>query len=180
MKPVDPIENLDQALLLFFNFLPVLDRIGQMQMSGAKDEILIVRQRHLGLLSIGISRELRPHPGQGTVAHPLEQLRHQRLSGQPHGGLSFRVNAGEVLGVLRTPDGNQCIHLAHFQFGDRRDVFQLSLLGLLEEHLFHFRREDFHVGMCAHVQRFFVACLDERECYDLALNFQQLTLLQIQ
>ena len=56
------VEEIDEALLLLADAFPRGDGIGVIEHAGAKDEVLVLAEAHLGVLGGGLGGELRAAP----------------------------------------------------------------------------------------------------------------------
>ena len=164
------VEEIGERLLLLRDAFPRGDRIAVVEMARAEDELLVFRQRHLGVLRAGVARPLRADPAQRAAGAAVHEDLVERFARRGRRGHPFRIDVGQGLRVLFGPKADERVHLAELELRKRRHPFELVLVG--------FGVEDFRQAVDAQVgdhkraapQRGPVTFADQRRGAGVALD----------
>src|SRR5204863_4758146 len=109
---------------------PVRDRVVVEDVAGAIDELLVLVERELRVLGMGMRGEKRPAPGHLAAVDPLPALVRERSLGGDQTLVPEWVGAGERARVRLRPDRHLRVQEVELAPLDRRDEREL-LLGAL-------------------------------------------------
>ncbi len=164
------IEIIDEALLGFGDFFPGGDGVGEVKESGAEDEILIVVERHFGILCGGVGGELGAGPAKLLFGGAFEKTFEEWLSGLRGEGLFSRIDVAHALGVFFRPETDGDIHFFDEEGIDGIDEGELLVGGGAEKDVVKGVGAEGDERIPAGVEDFFVDGFDEREAWKFAAD----------
>ncbi len=150
------LEALYEPALLLRLLLPVRDRVVLVQRHRREDELLVVREAHLGLLSQGGSREERQRPAV-LAEHDLLDV----LVPLAEGTLLARIHRRQRLRVLRRHDRDEGVGALVDAARYRGRLLVVALPRALEEHLLHPRELDLRYRHGPDIEKIPVDLLDQ-------------------
>src|SRR5262245_49447207 len=133
---------------------PVRDRVTRLlDVARAEDEALVLGERHLGVLSVGLRRELGAAPAELAARHPLPAALRELLRRGDQPLVPLGVDPAQRPRVRVAPDGDDRVDLLELRLRDRRDEVQLLVAALLEQQLGDALRLDVDVRVRARSKR---------------------------
>jgi hypothetical protein len=160
---------------------PVRDRVVAFTcVAGAVDKILVLGQRHLGVLGVRLRRVERPAPGEVARADPLPAPVHHPVVRRELQAPPLGVNPRQRAGIDGSPERRPGIQLLGRDLLELGDVFELLLRCLLEGDLLEPRRRDLGIRVCAAPDRSRVERDGQRDRDVLAVDPVDLALLEVE
>jgi len=105
-----PTQERRDTVLLTPDLLPCRHRIPLVQHPRGKYELLVVGQRHVGVLGLGVGRVLRTAPAQTVLRGAFEKAVLEAAQSLAPGRQAARFHPGQIAGVPLAADGQRRVH----------------------------------------------------------------------
>ena len=132
---------------------PVADRILVVNVAGTEEEVLVLAQRHRGVLRVGLRRAERAAPAMLAVRDPVAPADRQLALGRELPLAPMGVGARERAGVRLRPDRDRGIERVHLAQRDRRDELQLLVRTVGHQDLLEPAQLERRIGVEASLDR---------------------------
>src|SRR6266498_233503 len=172
-------ERVGASVELLAHAVPVGHRVfGALDVAGAEDEVLVLLERHLGVLGVRGGREDDPAPAQLAGGDPLPAPFGELAARGDQALVTVGRDAAEGARVRLRPDGDDRVDELDLGGRDRREKLELLIVALLDEELLQLLQLDVRVRMAPGSERGPIELDRERRCHRRHLDPEDLPRLE--
>ncbi len=180
MNLLKALKILGLLILSLRHRFPEDHRIIIIQMPRLIHEILILRQRHIGILRRRDCRIHRADPFQLSFGRPFHEFHKQFLTCSLRQRLTIRIDIAQILRIVTRHNCKHGIELLHLDFLCVRNKFELLIGTIFHEYLFDIIDHGMIIRMSAGIERLLEKGLDQRHGGINTLHLHPLALFQLQ